>query len=247
MILCIDVGNSAVKFGVFENSKLINSKSCLYNKSWDKEKWEEVVKYTNIFSYDFKEAIYSTVVPELNNTLKEVIKSKGITVKDVDQSKVPFNKDIKKGEMIGDDLFADLVGAMNIYKSPMIVIDLGTATKFLVVDNKGYFKYALIHPGLSLCANSLFNNASLLNAFDFRETSSALADNTEDAINSGIILGHYEMINGLCNRIESELGYKCQRIITGGSTRFISKFLNSTYTYNESLNLVGLEIISRSL
>ena len=116
----------------------------------------------------------------------------------------------------------------------------GTASKLLLIDKSGAFSSALIIPGLSLSAASLSYKASLLPTVALDVPKSVLAKNTIDAMNAGIIYGHAEMINGLVNRIEKEIGYPCKHILTGGSSFLIKDVLKDDFIYHKDLVLDGL-------
>ena len=149
---------------------------------------------------------------------------------------------------IGNDLIADLVGAKEEYGYPILIADLGTASKILLLDNKGVFTSCLIMPGLTLSANSLISKAALLPEVSLEAPKSILASNTIEAMNAGIVYGHLEMILGLINRYENELGYPCKHIITGGNSVFIKDLLPKDYIYDEDICLKGLNhIINRNI
>jgi type III pantothenate kinase len=144
---------------------------------------------------------------------------------------------------IGNDLIADLVGAKEKYGYPALVVDLGTASKILLLDKDGYFASALIMPGLKLSIQSLVQKASLLPAISLEIPESILAKNTVEAMNAGVVFGHIDMILGLIKRIESEIGYECKHILTGGYSLPLIELLKNHFIYDMNLNLDGLNII----
>ena len=102
-------------------------------------------------------------------------------------------------------------------------------------------------PGLSLSASSLTNKAALLPEISFRNPKTVLAKNTVDAINAGVLYGHADMIDGLIDRFEKEIGYKCTHILTGGGSIYIKDILKNHYEHDPDICLEGLnEIIRRN-
>ena len=144
---------------------------------------------------------------------------------------------------IGNDLIADLVSAKEKYGYPTLIADLGTASKILLLDKTGTFTSCLIMPGLTLSAQSLSNKAALLPEVSLIAPNTVLAKNTLSAMNAGIVYGHADMILGLINRIEKELGYSCKHILTGGGSIYIKDILKDDFIYDQNLNLDGLNII----
>ena len=148
---------------------------------------------------------------------------------------------------IGNDLIAVMVGAKKKYSYPVLIADLGTASKIMLIDKSGTFVSCTIMPGLSLGAASLTNKAALLPEISFKTPKTVLAKNTVDAINAGVLFGHADMIDGLIDRFEKEIGYKCQHVLTGGGSIYIKDVLKNHYEYDPDVCLEGLnEIIRRN-
>ena len=93
---------------------------------------------------------------------------------------------------------------------------------------------------------SLSNKAALLPDIQLSIPSSALAHNTVEAMNAGVILGHAEMLKGLIQRIEKEIGYPCKHILTGGSAIYLKGLLKEEFIYDGDLTINGLKHILES-
>ncbi len=98
-------------------------------------------------------------------------------------------------------------------------------------------------PGLTLSAESLSNKAALLPEVSLIAPKSVIAKNTLGAMNAGIVYGHADMILGLINRLENEIGYPCKHILTGGGATYIKEIVKDNFIYDKDLNLDGLNII----
>ncbi|MDY4848776.1 MAG: type III pantothenate kinase [Bacilli bacterium] len=254
MNLCIDVGNTSIGVGVFYNDKLIKKIRLTTGLEHTEDEYFTVIKRrledNDIKINKIQHIILSSVVPSVNVPLKNALKR----IFNVDV--ISIQPGVKTGLMlktdnpseIGNDLIADLVGAKEEYGYPILIADLGTASKILLLDNKGVFTSCLIMPGLTLSANSLISKAALLPEVSLEAPKSILASNTIEAMNAGIVYGHLEMILGLINRYENELGYPCKHIITGGNSVFIKDLLPKDYIYDEDICLKGLNhIINRNI
>lgn len=245
MIICIDIGNTSVGFGFYKQNELVKTAS-IYPED-----------FTNDFSYanylnnllnelkvnknSIENILYSSVVPNVDNELipilKEIFNLEPIRIKSLP---IDIRIDGIDVSEVGDDLICDLIGAKKLFNYPTIVIDLGTASKILLIDKEGKFDSCLIIPGLSMSIASLSSKAALLPTIDLKAPESILAHNTVDAMNAGIILGHAEMIMGLCHRLEKEIGYKCHKVLTGGSAKFLLKELGEEYHYEHDLAFIGM-------
>lgn len=254
MNLCIDVGNTSIGVGVFYNDKLIKKIRLTTGLEHTEDEYFTVIKRrledNDIKINKIQHIILSSVVPSVNVPLKNALKR----IFNVDV--ISIQPGVKTGLMlktdnpseIGNDLIADLVGAKEEYGYPILIADLGTASKILLLDNKGVFTSCLIMPGLTLSANSLISKAALLPEVSLEAPKSILASNTIEAMNAGIVYGHLEMILGLINRYENELGYPCKHIITGGNSVFIKDLLPKDYIYDEDICLKGLNhIINKNI
>ena len=246
MKLCVDVGNTTIGFGFFFNDKLqeriIVNTDALKSEDEYYASLSFLFKQRNIDCLEVTHILFSSVVPSLNEPLKNVLKNLFnralfyFLTPEISSLKM----DIDNPKEVGSDLIADLVGAKEKYEAPLIVIDLGTATKILLLDKNLTFISALIMPGLKVSSDSLFQKAALLPEVDLSNPTSLLdSKNTIDCIKHGIVFGHIESIIGLCSRYENELGYKLNKIVTGGALHIISSHLPKDYILDSSLTLEG--------
>ena len=101
----------------------------------------------------------------------------------------------------------------------------------------------MIMPGLALSVSALTNRAALLHEVSIKTPKTVMAKNTNDAINAGVTYGQADMIDGIINRYEKELGYPCKHILTGGSAIYVKDILKNEFIYDETLCLEGLNRI----
>ena len=253
MNVCIDVGNTTMGIGFYHNDKL--TRKLVHNTETSRTEDEYVLllekdlSSLGIKKEEIDNVIYSSVVPVINQPFKAAIK------RVVDARLLVIGPGIKTGlalridnpNEVGNDLISDLVGAKEKYGYPTLIVDLGTASKILLLDKNGAFSSCVIMPGLSLSANSLVNKAALLPEVSLEAPKSIMAKNTIEAMNAGIVFGHVDMINGLIKRYESYLGYQCKHILTGGGAVYVKDIIGESFIYDEHLNLDGLnELLKRN-
>lgn len=238
MKLLIDIGNTATKFGYLDDEFYYLDRC--FNSELNKNNLDALLSKDNI------EDIYvSSVAPKVTDLLKKYFDSKyNLNIKEV--SVVDFDNlkiEIDNKNELGLDLYCDLLGAVNKYHSPMLIVDMGTATKILLVTKDNVFSSCVILPGMGISKRILNEATELLPNTDLDEVKKlSESRNTIDVINSSVYYGHVEMINGLLERYEKEIGYKCLHIFTGGNAIKILKDIKAPYIYDENLCLEGISI-----
>lgn len=243
MLLTIDIGNTNITLGIFDNDKFVEEFRLASDKDLSKEGYEVLLK-SLCKEYKITECIVGSVVEELNNKISRAIENSfGITALFVSHE---INTGIKikidKPETLGADRIANAIAAYQEYKSPIIVIDFGTATTFDIINDKGEFIGGLIAPGLNLQIKSLNKFTSKLPRIEVSISNKAIATNTEDAILSGVIRGSASMIDGMIEQCENELGEKATIIATGGYCGLIANYLKRPFDdINSILTLQGLK------
>ena len=249
MNICIDVGNSTIGIGIFENNVLKERMVVNTDPRFTEEQFYQLFKkpfgVVENRAKKIDAIIFSSVVPQINVSLLNALKR----LSDVEPiligpgTKTGLSIKVDNPLEIGNDLIADLVSAKEKYGYPCLIADLGTASKILLLDETGTFVSCLIMPGLTLSAESLSNKAALLPEVSLIAPKSIMAKNTLGAMNAGIVYGHADMITGLVNRYEKELGYSCKHILTGGGSVYVKDILKDDFIYDQNLNLEGLNII----
>ncbi len=244
MILLVDVGNTEVKIGVSENSQ-ITAKYRLATISTNSGD-EYAIKIKSLIGVDsFEGVAISSVVPIL--TAKFV----GMFKKHFNVTPIVIGPGIKTGlkiktdnpKEVGSDLIACAVAARVIYGEDSLVIDLGTATKF-IHTKESTLDGVVIGTGVEVSARALTNSASLLPDFELKAPKKVLGTNTVECLQSGLIYGAAAMIDGMIYRIKKEVKNENMKvIITGGLSRLVNENCYQEMVYDENLLLKGLEII----
>ena len=139
---------------------------------------------------------------------------------------------------LGSDLLADGVAGSNRYPKGALVVDLGTATKFIVVKD-GKFLGGAIAPGVMTSLKGLIENAALLEETALQRPEKVIENNTIGCIQSGLINGTIAMVDGMIEKIQQELG-SLNVIITGGLADSIISGLKASFTYCPNLIFEGI-------
>lgn len=157
-----------------------------------------------------------------------------------------FKADYPNPQEIGQDRVADAIALRTIYGAPSIVVDFGTATNIEVIDSEGRFIGGIIAPGVETSMAALFLNASRLSMVDLEDPGCVVGKNTAQAIQSGIVYGEAERVDGLLRRIYEELGEKPAVVATGGLASMMAKHSREISAVDADLTLKGLAILYRS-
>lgn len=250
MVLTVDIGNTNITIGVFNKNDLLFTARLATDRKRTEDQY--AVELLNIFKLknadisEFSGAIISSVVPELTDVLKAAVAS--VTDKDP----MILRNDIGSGlkvinninGQIGADIAAVAVAAINKYPLPCFVLDLGTATKIILLDENGMFMGCTISPGVGISLYALASRASQLPTINLERPDSSIGTNTIDCMKSGLVYGTAAMLDGLTERMEKDFGKKVASIIaTGGLSKEIIKNCNKTVIYDENLILHGLKVI----
>ncbi len=186
----------------------------------------------------------ASVVPRLRTALREMtqkwFKVDTVIVEPGVRTGMPIHYDNPKE--VGADRIADAVAAYERYGGPTIVIDFGTATTFEVVSERGEYLGGVILPGIEISLEALFSRAALLPRVELVEPRSVLAKNTVESVQSGVIYGFAAQVDGLCRRMEDELG-PCTVVATGGLSGLIGPHSAAIEHHEPWLTLEGLRII----
>ena len=248
MLLTVDIGNTNLTIGAYSGEELKFVARLATDRSRTEDQYAiELKSIFDLHGYAFDQfSAISSVVPELTGAVAHA--AKRITGNDP----VVLGPGVKTGINIladdpsqaGADLVAASVAAANLYELPCFVIDLGTATKINVIDENGAFCGCAIAPGVGISLEALSARTSQLPAISLSTPKKAIGTNSIDCMQSGVVFGTAAMLDGLCDRMERELGKKVKSFVaTGGLSGEIIKSCNHQMIYDPELILKGLRII----
>ena len=249
LLLVFDIGNSNIVLGTYEGRKLLKH----WRVSTDRQKTgdEYGMLINNLFSYqsirmeDIDAIIISSVVPPLVVPMIKMCKryfhTKPLVVGPGIRTGIRLHYENPRA--IGADRIVNVVGAYEAYGGPLIVIDIGTATTFDVVDTNGDFLGGVIAPGLGTSSDALFARASQLPRIELVPTKQIICRNTIQGMQAGIIFGYVGQIDGIVRRIKQEYGHPMKVIATGGFARMIARESVTIDKVDHFLTLSGLQVL----
>jgi len=249
VILALDIGNTHIVIGCIDGNEIsrVFRLSTNIAKTADEYAFEisGVLDFYAITREKIDGAVISCVVPPLTGVLKDAIKQlSGVSALVVGAGvKTGLNIMIDDPGQLGADMVATAVGALAAYQPPIIIVDLGTATKMFVINKNGGFIGGAILPGVMISMNALVASTSQLPRVPIEAPSKCVSANTIDCMKSGAVFGAASAIDGMADRIEAELGEKAKIIATGGLATPIYRHCKREITHDPNLILRGLGII----
>lgn len=249
MILAVDIGNSCITIGGVSADKIEFIEHISTEKSRTALEYavsiKSVLDLNNSSAVDIGGAIISSVVPQLTAVVKLAIeKLYNVSSMVVGPGlKTGLNIMIDDPAQLGSDLLVDSVAALSEHKAPLIVIDMGTAMSFCVINSKNQYIGGMIAPGIRTSLDSLVSNTSLLQQIELEPPKNIIGRNTIDCMKSGIIYGYAGFIDGLIEQIELQLKAKCTIIATGGPAHAVIPFCKHEILIDNDLMIKGLKVI----
>lgn len=250
MIICMDVGNTNIKYALFEGKKLVLSfRVATEHKKTSDEYGGQILSIlgnNGIKISQIKGGIISSVVPQLDYTLERMcntyLKIKPLML--VPGLKTGLNLKVDNAKEVGADRVVNNVAAVKKYGAPLIIVDFGTATTFNVINGKSEFIGGVIAPGIKGSLDSLVNGTAKLPRVEIERPSSVIGKNTVTNMQSGIVYGFAGLVEYVVRKIKREL--KAENVITvatGGFSEIIAKEISCIDYVDKLLTLEGLRYL----
>ena len=235
MTLCIDIGNTNIVYATWNENNFVNIQRI--------ETGIHDLLIPNIEK--IKSIAITSVVPTLtkhySNYFKRLYNIKSFIV---NHQNCGIKLDVQIPSEVGPDRICNAIGTQKKYGAPCIVIDFGSATTYDVVNENGDFIGGAIAPGIEVAAQNLIKRAALLKKAAFTVPRFAIGTATESNLQSGIMLGAIDLIDGMFKRIINEVKWENNNIIlTGGFGKIISPHLKTKHKLIPNLTLNGIKTI----
>lgn len=254
MLLAIDVSNSTIKAGVFNNEALIASWQIATERH--KVVDDYAVLFLNLFrTKDIDPATFtgvsiSCVVPRLRSVFSQ------FSIRYLKIEPFVVGLDIDMGiklahdypSEVGGDRITNAYATYSIYGGPAIAIAFGTATVFDCISKDGVYLGGAIAPGMIGALESLTARAAQLSKVELVRPPSPIGRNSIHAIQSGMVFGFTGLMERMVERLKAEMtadsgNAPIKVIATGGLADVIAPETDVIDVVDQQLTLKGLRLI----
>ena len=251
MLLCFDIGNTNTVIGCFEGEVLKAEIRISSSRERTSDEYSSLVltllnQKVQILPESVSAAIISSVVPPLTPVFSSLIEELFKVTPLIVGSGIKTGISIRVAEpaSVGADRIVNALAARELFGSPALVVDFGTATSFDYVSSKGEYEGGAIAPGIQLSLDALARNTAKLPRIEIAWPKTIVGKNTISAMQSGTVVGYLCMVDGLIERFEKEVGPIKHVIATGGLGRLFTDHSARIDSYEAHLTLQGLRLIA---
>lgn len=249
MLLCVDIGNTNITFGLYEGKEL--GPRWRIRTVHDKMPDEYGILILQLFRHrgvspeQVTGVAISSVVPPLTSTFQAVSREYlGLEPLVVDAGvRTGVRIRYENPREVGADRVVDAAAVKALYGVPACVVDFGTATTFDAISAEGDYLGGAIAPGIGIAAEALFMRTAKLPRVDILRPPSVIGRNTVQSIQSGLLFGYVGLVEGMVARFKQELGPNTRVVATGGLAELIARETTVIDIVDPWLTLHGLRII----
>jgi type III pantothenate kinase len=249
LLLVIDVGNSNIVLGIYDGDRLVKDWRISTDKSKTTDEYgilvHDLLRLAGIGLADITDIFISSVVPTLTGVLEKLSRHyfgfKPQVVGPGIKTGMPIHYDNPKE--VGADRIVNAVAGYEKFKTPLIIVDFGTATTFDYVNGKGEYCGGAIAPGLMISMEALFQKASKLPRVEIVKPPGIIAKNTVSSMQAGIFYGYVGLVDEIVGRMKRESRENPKCIATGGLAGLIAPESKTIEAVEEYLTLEGLRIL----
>lgn len=249
MILVVDVGNTNIVLGIYKQQQLLYHWRLSTNRSATSDEYGLMVynlfQHAGIKLADVKGVIISSVVPPLMFVLEQ------LSLNYIKKTPYIVGPGIRTGlniryenpREVGADRIVNAVAGIELYGTPLIIVDFGTATTFCYIDESAQYIGGAITPGIGISTEALYQRAAKLPRIELVKPKSIIGRNPVTSMQAGIIYGAAGQVDGIVERIREEFGTDPKVIATGGLAELISSESKTIDVVDPQLTLQGLRIL----
>lgn len=252
MLLLIDVGNTNIVMGIYEGDEFkfswrLGTKVARTSDEYGLQV-DSILRHYGVDVEDIKDVVLASVVPSIQHTLRTMctryLGKEPMVIGEGTKTGMKIKYDNPKE--VGADRIVNAVAAYQRYGGPCIVIDIGTAISFDVINQEGDYLGGAIAPGIGISSEALFSRTSKLPKVELEEPKNVIGKNTVEAIQSGVVYGFIGLVDNVIANILSEMKLKkkdVKIVATGGYAKLIASKSKYIEEYDYDITLQGMKMI----
>lgn len=250
MLITIDVGNTNITVGVFEEEEIRATFRITTKMPRTSDEYGmlllNLLEQNDIEPKDIDDAIIASVVPNVMHALENaVIKYLHIMPIFIEPGiKTGIRIAIDNPKQVGADRIVDAAAAYGLYGGPVLVLDFGTATTYDLIDENGAFITGITAPGIQTAAKALWEDAAKLPEIEIRKPDSIMAKDTITSMQAGLVYGQIGQTEYIIMEVKKASGLENIKVVaTGGLGRIIASETNEIDIFDPTLTLKGMLLI----
>ena len=250
MLITIDVGNTNITVGVFDDEELKATFRMTTKMPRTSDEYGmlllNLLEQNDISPKDIDDAIIASVVPNVMHALENaVVKYLHITPIFVEPGiKTGIRIAIDNPKQVGADRIVDAAAAYGLYGGPVLVLDFGTATTYDLVDENGAFITGITAPGMQTSAKALWEDAAKLPEIEIKKPDSIMAKDTITSMQAGLVYGQIGQTEYIIKEVKKASGLDNIKVVaTGGLGRIIANETSEIDIFDPTLTLKGMLLI----
>jgi type III pantothenate kinase len=249
VLLAIDVGNTNTVLGIFEGATLRRQWRVETSHQRTFDEWgilaRQLFSAAGLDPAAVDSIAISNVVPPLAQVLEQMAERyfgrRPLFVGPGVKTGMPILYDNPRE--VGADRVVNAVAAWQRWKCGLLVVDFGTATTFDAVSPRGEYLGGAICPGITISMEALFRHAARLPRVEFARPPQVVGKNTVHSMQAGLVYGYVALVDGLCARMQEELGFPVKVVATGGLAPLVAGVSRAISEVDEHLTLEGLRLV----
>lgn len=250
MLITIDVGNTNITVGVFDEDELKATFRMTTKMPRTSDEYGmlllNLLEQNDIEPKDIDDAIIASVVPNVMYALEKAVKKYlHITPIFVEPGiKTGIRIAIDNPKQVGADRIVDAAAAYGLYGGPVLVLDFGTATTYDLIDENGAFITGITAPGIQTSAKALWEDAAKLPEIEIKKPDSIMAKDTITSMQAGLVYGQIGQTEYIIKEVKKASGLENIKVVaTGGFGRIIANETSEIDIFDPTLTLKGMLLI----
>lgn len=250
MLMCIDIGNTNVKLGLFSGDILQHRWRLSTDRTRPGDEYAVLIlnllASAGVTPQEINTCALSSVVPGLTPVFTEML-WQYLHVKPLvftSQTPCGIEVHIDNPSEVGADLVMNALAGRSLYGAPLIVVGFGTATTFTAVSSQGFIEGVALAPGVGTSGEPLSMLVGISPQAALAEPTITIGKNSILSLRAGIVYGFAGLTKEIISRMRTELGNSARVIATGGMAALIAPHVESIEAIEPDLALIGLRIFS---
>lgn len=249
LLLTLDIGNTAIKGGLFDGSALTRTFRMATDTVASVPAYRHALRH-HLDGAEIERVGLVSVVPAVTGLLAEAAQAETMRLPLIVSHRLtlPFAMGYETPDTLGTDRIAAAAGAWTLYRDdapdrPLVVVDAGTAVTLEVVSADGVFLGGTIGAGPDLVRRALARGTAQLPEVEARLPRRAIGRSTKEALQAGLMWPFLDGVRSLLARAADELGAEPLVIATGGWSELLAEHTEAVDHVEPDLVLHGVRAL----